>query len=326
MKLCLLAFAPALLAASFAVDINSAYGAELIGGYAITYAKEGEYQAIATSSEYTTSTNLVSSESGDVARFWTSARSETGPWLNKIETTSNLSSPPPTGGLAFAAALSLYAVNGVVTGPGTTATIRYTFNVDGSFTPGPNAFFPQTSTPQNLGVYLAGYYGTADEILLQNDVFYLRSEGGLTSLNVLPEHPGYRNDGAAFMIPGAANAACPAPTFTCLSATTFNNQPLEFEVDLDVGRPFTVVSLVSAYTNGQTDFFGTVKLQSITLDPAFTLTSDDGGALTRNSDGSYALAATAVPEPATWTMMIFGLAGIGFSMRCRTRSTRLSVA
>ena len=41
MKLCLLAFAPALLAASFAVDINSAYGAELIGGYAITYAKEG---------------------------------------------------------------------------------------------------------------------------------------------------------------------------------------------------------------------------------------------------------------------------------------------
>lgn len=324
MKLRALAFAPALLAASFASNAIPAHGADLIGGYAITYAKGPPYDALATSAEYTTSTNIVSSKSEGLG-LSTSARSESTPWVNRIETKSEFTSPL-AGSLAFAAALSLYAVNGVVTGAGTTATVRYTFNVDGSFTPGPNAFFPQTSTPQNLGVYLAGYYGTADDIFLQDGVFYLQSEGRLTSLNVLPEHPGYLNEGAAFMIPGAAKAACPAPTFTCLSATTFNNQPLEFEVDLDVGRPFTVVSLVSAYTNGQTDFFGTVKLQSITLDPAFTLTSDDAGALTRNSDGSYVLAATAVPEPATWAMMIFGFAGIGFSMRCRTRSTRLSVA
>jgi len=49
-----------------------------------------------------------------------------------------------------------------------------------------------------------------------------------------------------------------------------------------------VVSLVSAYTNGQTDFFNTVKLEAITLDPAFTLTADDGGARSRSGDGTYA--------------------------------------
>ena len=34
----------------------------------------------------------------------------------------------------------------------------------------------------------------------------------------------------------------------------------------------------------------------------------------------------AVPEPATWAMMIFGFAGIGFSMRRRTTGTRLAAA
>lgn len=36
--------------------------------------------------------------------------------------------------------------------------------------------------------------------------------------------------------------------------------------------------------------------------------------------------APAVPEPATWAMMIFGFAGVGFSMRRRNRETRLTVA
>ena len=61
-----------------------------------------------------------------------------------------------------------------------------------------------------------------------------------------------------------------------------------FDVEIDVRRPFMVVSLVSAYTNGQTDFFNTVKLEAITLDPAFTLTADDGGARSRSGDGTYA--------------------------------------
>lgn len=324
MKLRALAFAPAFVAAAFAADTSSAYAAELIGGYSITYAKAPPYEAEFTSAEYTTSTNLVSTRSGDDG-FTVSARSLTTAWNNKIETTSDLSSPP-AGGFAVAAALSLYAINQVVAGPGATAAIRYEFNVDGSFAPGPNEWFAPTVTPQNVSAFLVGYYATAQDIYLENGVFYLETEHGRTSLNVLREDPRWEDAGAAFAIPGASKAACPAPTFTCLSAVTFEDQLLVIDALIDVDRPFTIVSLVNSYTNGQTDFFGTVKLKSITLDPAFTLTADDGEALTRNSDGSYALAAAPVPEPATWAMMIFGFAGIGFAMRRRLWGTRISVA
>jgi len=37
-------------------------------------------------------------------------------------------------------------------------------------------------------------------------------------------------------------------------------------------------------------------------------------------------ATSAVPEPATWALMMFGFAGIGFGMRRRNRDARLSVA
>lgn len=37
-------------------------------------------------------------------------------------------------------------------------------------------------------------------------------------------------------------------------------------------------------------------------------------------------ATSAVPEPATWALMMIGFAGIGFGMRRRNRDTRLSVA
>lgn len=325
MKLRAFAFAPALLAAAFAVDTNSAYGAELIGGYSITYAKGPPYDAAATTSEYTTSTNLVSSHAEGGPGFSVSAQSQTTAWTNRIKTTSDLTSPI-AGGFAVAAALSLYAINQVVTGPGATATISYEFNVDGSFAPGPDEWFAPTVTRQNMSAFLVGYYGTAQDIYLENGVFYLETEHGRSSLNVLREDTRWQDDGAAFAIPEASKAACPAPTFTCLSAITFEDQLLRINAEVDVGRPFVIVSLVSAYTNGETDFMNTVKLQSVALDPAFTLTADDGGALTRSSDGSYALAAAAVPEPATWAMMIFGFAGIGFSMRRRTRGTRLSVA
>lgn len=317
MKLHALAFAPALLAAAFAVNPASAYGAELIGGYAITYAKGAPYDAGEESSQYTESTNVVSTQSG-VAGFTTSARSQTSAWNNKIETTSDLSSPP-AGGIAYAAALSLYAVNQIVSGPGATVNVSYQFNVDGSFAPGPPDVFPPISTPQSLGIYLVGYYGTAEDIYLENGVYYLKSEHGLTTLNLLRTDPRYQDDAFTFIIPGAAAAACPDTGFTCLGETSFDDQIFQFDADIDVGRPFTVVALVNAFTNGQTDFFNTVKLKSIALDPAFTLTADDGGALTRNSDGTYALAAAAVPEPATWATMLLGFGLIGAAMRYRRR-------
>lgn len=311
-----LALAP-VLATVLAVVPAPAGASELIGGYAISYATGYPYDPTMEDSEYTTSTNVVSASAGSTG-YSTAAKSATTPWVNKIETTSDMSAVTPSStGISYAAALSLYAVNMTVTGPGTTANLSFDFSVDGSFTPGPNNVFAPTETKQNLAIYLVAYYGTAESIYLDNGIFYLKSNHGLTTLNVRKEEDEYRDDGADFLIPDAAKAACPAPTFTCLGATSFDDYLMHIDLNIAVGDPFVIIAYVGAYTNGTTDFFNTVKLKSIGLDPAYTLNADDNGALARNADGSYSLAINAVPEPGTWAMMLVGFGAIGFGMRRR---------
>lgn len=320
MKFLVALFASTVLAATATQPVAAA---EIIGSYGIAYAKAAPYDPLATASAYTSGTNEVSANAGSPG-FSASARAQTSAWNNRIETITNLASAPPPSPngetFAYAAAQSFYAVNQILSGPGATAQMSYQFSVDGSFLTGPDELFPPTVSRQNLGVALVAYYGTALETFLDpmTGIFYLRTDNGLTSLNLLPESANYIDQNRPFIIPGSVIFACPAPANFCSSSVTFDDQILNIDVDIEVGRAFTVAALVTTYNNGQVDFFNTVKLKSISLDPAYTLTADDGGALVRNADGSYLLAA-AVPEPAAWATMLLGFGLIGGAMRYRRR-------
>lgn len=90
-----------------------ASAAEIIGGFAITYTSggTGTYD-----SQYTSGTDMVSTHTED-ANFASSARSQTSAWNNRIETNSEIKSPPTgPGATTFASAQSLYAVNQIITG------------------------------------------------------------------------------------------------------------------------------------------------------------------------------------------------------------------
>lgn len=311
------------IAVGFAAASQPASAAEIIGSYGIAYADTTPYKPSLTNSSYTSGTNEVFASYGSQG-FSSYAHAQTSAWNNRIETITDLSGAPPPSPdfqtFAFAAAQSFYAVNQILSGPGATAQMSYQFLVDGSFLTGPDNLFPPTQSRQNLGVSLVAYYGTALETFLDpaNGIFYLRTDNGLTSLNVLPESGGYKDENFNYIIPGSFAYGCAAPEYYCNSSVTFNQVPLTINVDVEVGRPFTVAALLTTYNNGRAEFFNTVKLNSISLDPAYTLTADDGGALRRNADGTYALAAS-VPEPATWATMLLGFGLIGGAMRARRR-------
>ncbi|WP_082657618.1 MULTISPECIES: PEPxxWA-CTERM sorting domain-containing protein [unclassified Sphingopyxis] len=290
---------------------DGARAAEVIGGFAITGTQDA-YDA-----SYTSGNDTVSAQAGSPG-FEMSARSQTSAWQNKIEILSDLSMPPGGAGTyAYAAAQSFYAVNQVLTGPGSTAQASYQFSVGGSFVPGPEEYFPDTVTPQNLAIFLVAYYGKSLSTELRPDgVFVVKTTNGQTTLNLLPDHPAYIDENLPFIIPGSFASACAG--LSCRSPIDFNNYLMNINVDIETGRDFSVIAYVSSFTNGRTDFFNTVKLNSITIDPAYTLTADDGGALVRGAGGEYTLAA-AVPEPATWATMLLGLSVIGGAMRYRRR-------
>ena len=311
------------IALGFAAASQPASAAEILGSYGIAYAKTTPYDPSATVSSYTSGNDEVSASAGSTG-FSSYARAQTSAWNNRIETSADLTAAPPPSPdfqtFAFAAAQSFYAVNQILSGPGATAQMSYQFSVDGSFVTGPDNLFPPTQSRQNLGVSLVAYYGTALDTFLdaETGIFYLRTDNGLTSLNVLPENPGYIDENFNYIIPGSFAYGCAAPVYYCTSSIDFNNALLTIDVDVEVGRTFMVAALLTTYNNGKAEFFNTVKLNSISLDPAYTLTADDGGALRRNADGTYALAAS-VPEPAAWATMLFGLSVIGGAMRYRRR-------
>lgn len=61
------------------------------------------------------------------------------------------------------------------------------------------------------------------------------------------------------------------------------------------------------------DAFHSARLLGISIDPGAVLTSESGR-IVRRADGSYGLPA-AIPEPATWAMMILGFGLVGMRMR-----------
>jgi hypothetical protein len=72
---------------------------------------------------------------------------------------------------------------------------------------------------------------------------------------------------------------------------------------------------------GTIDFFNTAKVSGVSVSDGGTLTSLSG-TLTMGTDGTYGYpAAAAVPEPATWAMMIGGFGLIGAASRRRARTS-----
>lgn len=122
--------------------------------------------------------------------------------------------------------------------------------------------------------------------------------------------PGLRIDGYA-LTPGIVAALQDA--FVTGSAASYNND----------------VSIVAAFLGSNAPIFSQVgvvagldrQLFSVPLDPAnFYVISIDGTGAASNSLYNGNLSATAVPEPATWAMMLAGFGLIGFAMRRQRQS------
>ena len=98
------------------------------------------------------------------------------------------------------------------------------------------------------------------------------------------------------------------------TGTTF---ALDFAVD--PGEDFFIASyfFVGNLAQGETvDAFHTLKLTGITLDDDGANLTSASGKITRLSDGSFGIT-SAVPEPATWALMIAGFGLVGCAARRR---------
>jgi hypothetical protein len=236
-----------------------------------------------------------------------SVKAQSSPWLNRIDITSDASA-----GFVYGAATSFWAVNQKVTGDaGSTATLTYNFKLTGNFAPGPaNQYLPAgVVAPQNLTYYFLAYQGIAESVTAGSDAFgkYLLVETTAGDITLIrsPSTPGYVNTLSPHF---AGRAACFGGVDTRCSAGGAFDDLFTLSFDMNVGEDFFLVGFLASETSGSTDFFNTARLVSIDLAPEFDLISGDGGALKRNADGSFGLA---VPEPASWVMLIggFGLVG-----------------
>lgn len=102
----------------------------------------------------------------------------------------------------------------------------------------------------------------------------------------------------------------------CLSGT-YPPTTVSLEFDINGGDSFTLFSALMSEdaTDGTVDFFNTVKLHDITVTDG-TITTDNRQ-FQPLGDGSYGFtpAAAAVPEAATWAMMVAGFGLMGAALR-----------
>ncbi len=114
-------------------------------------------------------------------------------------------------------------------------------------------------------------------------------------------------------------------------AGTYPGTDLTLTFTLAAGSVFTLASFLGAddLRDETVDFFHTAKMTGVTLSGGGTITSSSG-TLNLKSDGSYGYAAVqaldvaAVPEPATWAMMIGGFGFVGVALRRRGRGRALA--
>jgi hypothetical protein len=300
---------------------TSAEAAAVVGGYAYAYADADRSGGAAPTFNRRVATrgNEISASASQGSGAQTSSRSQSGAWSNRIEVTSTATDPQS---IVFGNAASLFAINQRITGaPGSRPVVSYTFGIDGSFAPGPVSTYPEPQflAPQNLSFFLVAYRGRALGTRVGNgptgDFLEFVSTNGTA---ILGRGADNTNPNDPFRL-GAA-AACFGPDTRCTQGGSFNDRrTISFALDADTD--YFVLGFLASDTNGNTDFFNTARLESIALAPEFDLISDDGGALKRTADGSFALA---VPEPSTWMMAILGFGLVGATLRRdRTRPASL---
>lgn len=102
------------------------------------------------------------------------------------------------------------------------------------------------------------------------------------------------------------------PLFTLLDGVTFSLDNIT-SIDRSVSNVLTF--------QGTGSFGGTLGLNTIASTPGSFVFSTQGGTLT-----TFSATAVAVPEPATWGLMLLGFGGIGMAMRRRRRPALAQIA
>lgn len=117
---------------------------------------------------------------------------------------------------------------------------------------------------------------------------------------------------------------CSDASGTCIDRT-YEPTPLTLSFEVAAGSQFTLAAWLysDGLTDGVIDFFNTAKVTGITAVDAATgaqvsLSSGSGALATLPGGGfGYPSPSAAVPEPATWAMMIGGFGLVGGAMRRR---------
>ena len=132
---------------------------------------------------------------------------------------------------------------------------------------------------------------------------------------------GRANLESSYQLLGTASF-CSFPDDEC--GTLFTGQAgidLTLQFSLMAGSTFSLAGYLFAddFTTGTADFFNTARLTGISTSNGASLVSASG-TLTSLGNGQFgyqAVQAGAVPEPATWAMMLLGFGAVGHGMRRR---------
>jgi hypothetical protein len=304
----------------------------VLGSYAGAYAgayigvpPTGSFQLESADWDFRSDNGIASDSAFKTAGSQVVARSQADAWTNRAEIVASSVGPAVrVGGFVYSGS----GINQRIEGAPGVANVGYDFSLDGYFQPGDPSNFINPQLPQQMEIILVAVRG---RVLEQREVvfgagpldrdFRIFGSNGVVSIfqdSELPggnPNPNYVGTLIDSIIPGGFASVCYGPDLGCLAAGAIDGQ-LSINFDIGVGEDYWVGTILRARTNGNLDFWNTLKLETVVLAPQFTLVSEDGGVLQRSVDGSYGLPG-AVPEPSSWALMIAGFGLVGGVARRR---------
>lgn len=287
-------------------------GQPVLGAYAITIGVNPDTQVATPNVSFQTSGLEANASSTPAPDTSISARAVGSAWTAKAEIVGVNGSAAQAGFIYSAS-----SINQVLQGQeGASARLTYQFRLDGNFAPGPQDKMA-TGFSQYMASYLLAYKGhfIGYEVVQQNGAADMRAVSTNGAISVLQGfgHPLYVDTLSDDLI--AAARYCKNLDANCDGTSGAFDRTLEISFNVKVGEAFSVVSALLGRTNGTLDLWNTMELEQIIVPEGFELVVEDGGLLQRRPDGSYGL--PAVPEPATWVMLIAGFGLVGAVARRR---------